>query len=180
MFISIILRLGNQKQRSKSLHFWISASFTSGKQYIISQLRLSSIFLKLPNHHFTHVIITKLSVQVGLAKVLPSSRSEKTLLASLKGIRSFEGLLWTSSYLGLIFTDTEVLASLQFIFPKVFLDHSLYFQIYLVFSISSWVTNFWFYRLNLVFWLYTYLLLFTYISIYIWAPTWVEQQTYLS
>ena len=81
-------------------------------------------------------------MQVGLAKVLPSSRSEKTLLASLKGIRSFEGLLWTSSYLGLILTDTEVLASLQFIFPKVFLDHSLYFQIYLVFSISSWVTNF--------------------------------------
>jgi len=74
--------------------------------------------------------------------VFPSWRSEKTLLASLKGIRSFEGLLWTSSYSGLILTDSVVLASSQFIFPKVFLDHSLYFQIYFVFSISSWVTNF--------------------------------------
>ena len=74
--------------------------------------------------------------------MFPSSRSEKTLLASLKGIRSFEGLLWTSSYSGLILTDSVVLASSQFIFPRVFLDHSLYFQIYFVLSLSSLVTNF--------------------------------------
>ena len=74
--------------------------------------------------------------------MFPSWRSGKTLLASLKGNRSFEGLLWTSSYSGLILTDSVVLASSQFIFPKVFLDHSLYFQIYFVFSLSSWVTNF--------------------------------------
>ena len=66
-----------------------------GKVCFIPQIRQSSIILKLRRHHFTHTSISDLSVKVGLSSYRDQ---KKTFFASLKGILSFEELLWTSTY----------------------------------------------------------------------------------
>jgi hypothetical protein len=97
----------------------------------------------------------KITVKVGHSRIfLLLSRSKHV---TSKRIWSFQRFRRTRTYSEELIIDTEALPNSQFLFTKVFLDHSLHIQIYVGFAMSSLATNLLLSWCNLVSWITMYL-----------------------
>ena len=102
-----------------------------GKVCFIPQIRQSSIILKLRRHHFIHTSISDLSVKVGLSSYRDQKKRSSPHSREFSVLKNFYWLVPIQNnyywYLSVVI--------LKFLFSKVFLDHSLYFQIFWLYYI---------------------------------------------